>query len=87
LAGASVLGFDDSTSALDAATERVVIDNIRRLRRDRGRSITLLIVSNKLSTVLMADRVLLLGHGTIVAQGTPAELASNNAAYRDLMGI
>jgi ABC-type multidrug transport system fused ATPase/permease subunit len=87
LAGASILGFDDSTSALDAATERVVIDNIRNLRRERGRSITLLIVSNKLSTILLADRVLVLGGGEITAQGTPEKLASENAAYRDLMGI
>lgn len=87
LAGASILGFDDSTSALDAATERVVIDNIRSLREERGRSITLLIVSNKLSTILSADRVLLLGGGEIIAQGTPEQLAAENAAYRDLMGI
>jgi ABC-type multidrug transport system fused ATPase/permease subunit len=87
LAEASILGFDDSTSALDAVTERVVLENIRGLRRESGRTITVLVVSNRLSTILMADRVLVLGDGRIAAQGTHEELARTHPAYRDLMGI
>jgi ATP-binding cassette subfamily B protein len=87
LAEASILGLDDATSALDAATERVVLENIRDLRQEAGRAVTVLIVSSKLSTILLADRVLLLAEGRIAAEGTHAELAATNPAYRDLMGL
>ena len=88
LAKASVLGLDDATSALDAATERTVLNNIRGFKNTAGgRIVTVLMVSGKLSTVLMADRVLLLANGRIAAQGTHQELSSGCAAYRELMGI
>jgi ABC-type multidrug transport system fused ATPase/permease subunit len=87
LAKASILGLDDATSALDAATERTVLENIRRLRSQPDRAVTVLIVSSKLSTILFADRVLLLDGGRIAAQGTHAELVANSAQYRDLMGL
>ena len=88
LAKAAILGLDDATSALDAATERAVLHNIRNLRRsEEGRVVTVLIVSSKLSTILMADRVLLLADGAIAAQGTHQELAAHSTAYRELMGI
>jgi ATP-binding cassette, subfamily B, bacterial len=87
LARPAVLGLDDATSALDATTERTVLQNIRQLRASAGEAITVLIVSSKLSTILLADRVLLLAAGRIAAQGTHAELASREPAYRDLMGI
>ena len=87
LANAAVLGLDDATSALDAATEQVVLNNIRSFRDQPGRAVTVLIVSSKLSTILMADRVLLLADGHIAAQGTHAELAATSAEYRDLMGL
>jgi ATP-binding cassette subfamily B protein len=86
LSGAAILALDDATSALDAATERRVLENIKGLR-DRGAPVTLLVVASKLSTILMADRVVLLSGGRITASGTHAELSQNSAAYRDLMGI
>jgi ATP-binding cassette subfamily B protein len=87
LARPAVLGLDDATSALDATTESTVLQNIRQLRASAGEAITVLIVSSKLSTILLADRVLLLANGRIAAQGTHAELASSEPAYRELMGI
>jgi len=88
LAKASILGLDDSTSALDAATERTVLRNIREFRDTAGRNaVTVLVVSSKLSTILMADRVLLLADGYIAAQGTHRDLSRTCAAYRELMGI
>jgi ATP-binding cassette subfamily B protein len=87
LANPAILGLDDATSALDAATERVVLENIRKLRAQPGRAITVLIVSSKLSTILLADRVLLLDGGRIAAQGAHDQLAANSAQYRDLMGL
>lgn len=87
LADADLLVLDDATSALDAQTERRAIDNIRGLRLGRAAPLTMLIVASRLSTVLIADRVLVLAGGRIVAEGTHEQLARDNAAYRGLMGL
>jgi ATP-binding cassette subfamily B protein len=88
LAKASILGLDDATSALDAATERTVLRNLREFKNTAGgRTVTVLIVSSKLSTILMADRVLLLADGRIAAQGTHRQLVRDCAAYCELLGI
>ncbi len=87
LADADLLVLDDATSALDAVTERRAIGNVRALRRAGDKPVTMLVVSSRLSTILAADRVLVLAQGRIVAGGTHDELAANNAAYRALMGI
>jgi len=86
LARPAILVLDDATSALDALTERRVLDHIRQLRSDSGSPLTLLLVASKLSTLLLADRVALLSKGRIAAQGTHAALLQGNAEYRDLLG-
>jgi ATP-binding cassette, subfamily B, bacterial len=83
IARPAVLCCDDATSALDAVTERRILDNLRHLP---GGTTTLLIAS-KLSTILLADRVVLLERGRIAASGTHAELVRDNAAYRELLGL
>jgi ATP-binding cassette subfamily B protein len=87
LSNASILGIDDATSALDATTERRIIDNLRALAEHQGRALSLLIVSSKLSTVLLADKVALLAHGKIVAVASHQQLAQYNPIYRELMGV
>lgn len=87
LARPDILCLDDATSALDALTERRVIHNIRGLHQHQGQATTLLIVSSKLSTILLADRVLVLADGHIADSGTHAELVQRNAFYRDLLGV
>ncbi|WP_223594290.1 ABC transporter ATP-binding protein [Pseudomonas sp. A-R-19] len=82
-----ILCLDDATSALDAISERQVLNNIRQLRREQGRATTLLVISSKLSTILLADRVLMLQDGRIAASGTHAELLNTSPDYRDLLGI
>jgi ABC-type multidrug transport system fused ATPase/permease subunit len=82
-----ILCLDDATSALDAISERQVLNNIRQLRREQGRATTLLVISSKLSTILLADRVLMLQGGRITAAGTHAELLQTHPEYRDLLGI
>jgi ABC-type multidrug transport system fused ATPase/permease subunit len=79
--------LDDSTSALDAVTEQTVLHNIRALGKELGRAITLFIVASKPSTVLFADRILVLEKGQIAAQGTHDELKRRSASYRELLGI
>ena len=87
LGAPDILCLDDATSALDAISERQVLNNIRQLRRDRGRATTLLVISSKLSTILLADRVLMLQDGRIAASGTHAEMLKTSPDYRDLLGI
>lgn len=87
LADADVLVLDDATSALDAVTELEAIENVRALRRAHDRPVTVLIVSSRLSTILAADRVLVLAQGRVGAAGTHEELVARDASYRALMGI
>lgn len=82
LARPDVLCLDDATSALDAISERHVLQSLRSLH-----GISVLLVSSKVSTLLQADRVLLLDAGRIADSGTHAELVQRNALYRDLLGI
>ncbi len=82
-----VLVLDDSTSALDAVTEREVLRNIRGLAAAQGRAVTVLIVTSKLSTILLADRVALLKDGRIAAEGPHAALAASNLDYSQLLGL
>ncbi|GAA1691710.1 NHLP bacteriocin export ABC transporter permease/ATPase subunit [Streptomyces yatensis] len=63
-----ILFFDEATSALDNETQRIVIDSTRRLQASR------LVIAHRLSTVMDADRVLVMEDGRIVEQGAPAEL-------------
>ncbi|HEX3135678.1 MAG TPA: ABC transporter ATP-binding protein [Planctomycetota bacterium] len=83
IARPAVLCCDDATSALDAVTERRILDNLRNLS---GGTTTLLIAS-KLSTILLADRVVLMERGRIAASGSHPELVRDNAAYRELLGL
>ncbi|GDY50680.1 NHLP family bacteriocin export ABC transporter permease/ATPase subunit [Streptomyces violaceusniger] len=63
-----ILFFDEATSALDNETQRIVIESTRRLNASR------LVIAHRLSTVMDADRVLVMEDGRIVEQGAPAEL-------------
>ncbi|NUS10070.1 MAG: NHLP bacteriocin export ABC transporter permease/ATPase subunit, partial [Streptomyces sp.] len=63
-----ILFLDEATSALDNATQRAVIESTRALRATR------VVVAHRLSTVLDADRVVVMDAGRIVQQGPPARL-------------
>lgn len=86
LAKPDILCLDDATSALDSLSERRLLNNIRGLQAN-GQGTSLLIISSKLSAILLADRVLLLDHGQIADSGTHAELEARNSTYRDLLGL
>ncbi|MDX3377246.1 NHLP bacteriocin export ABC transporter permease/ATPase subunit [Streptomyces sp. ME02-6991-2A] len=63
-----ILFFDEATSALDNETQRTVIESTQRLDATR------LVIAHRLSTVMDADRVIVMAEGRIVEQGPPAEL-------------
>ncbi|MFD9011352.1 NHLP bacteriocin export ABC transporter permease/ATPase subunit [Streptomyces sp. NPDC059552] len=66
-----VLFLDEATSALDNEAQRVVIESTRALRTTR------LVIAHRLSTVMDADRVIVMADGRIVQQGPPAELLAD----------
>ncbi|MEP7024614.1 MAG: ABC transporter ATP-binding protein [Actinomycetota bacterium] len=81
LAKPSVLILDDPLSALDVNTEAKVTAALSQVLA----ASTALIVAHRPSTVLLADRVALLDHGTIAAIGTHRELLARHPGYRNLM--
>ena len=66
-----ILFFDEATSALDNETQRVVMKSTRRLRATR------IVIAHRLSTVMDADRVLVMSEGRVVQQGPPAALLAD----------
>ena len=75
-----ILIFDDSTSALDAKSERLVQE---ALNRDL-KGTTTIIIAQKISSVVHADKILVLDQGRLIGQGKHADLVATNAVYREI---
>jgi ATP-binding cassette subfamily B protein len=76
-----VLFFDEATNALDAGTERRILENLRTFFRGR----TVIFVAHRLSTVMAADQILVLDGGHIAERGTHQELIAQKGAYYELV--
>ena len=79
-----VLILDDSTSALDIETEIRLQDALDRLIAVSENATTRFIVTQRISTVLLADKILLLDRGRIAAVGPHQQLLVVNPMYRDI---
>ncbi|MGV8912698.1 MAG: ABC transporter ATP-binding protein [Rhodoglobus sp.] len=75
-----VLILDEATASLDIPSERLVQAGLQTLLSDR----TAIIIAHRLSTVAIADRVLVMEHGRVIEDGTPQELISGSGKFAQL---
>ena len=75
-----ILIFDDSFSALDYKTDRI----LRQVLAEKTQSMTKLIVAQRISTIMDADLILVLDQGKVVGQGTHKELLASNEVYQEI---
>ena len=80
---APILILDDSVSAVDTKTEKIIIDNLEKLRRGK----TTILIAHRVSTVEKMDKVAFLDSGALVAFGTHAELYEACPEYRKMVEL
>ena len=81
LADPRVLILDDATSSVDPTKEHEIRAALAEVMRDR----TTVIIAHRPATIALADRVVLLDRGRVVAEGTHDDLLASSAPYRDVL--
>lgn len=75
-----ILILDDALSAVDTKTENAILNAMQRIMQGR----TSIIISHRVSSAKLADKVVMLDDGVVIEQGTHDELLSKNGAYKEL---
>ena len=75
-----ILIMDDALSAVDTKTENSILNAMQRIMKGR----TSIIISHRVSSAKLADKVVMLDDGRVIEQGTHEELLALNGAYREL---
>ena len=81
--GSPILLLDEATSAVDNETEAAIQRSLARVGHDR----TVVVIAHRLSTIRHADRIYVVGAGTIVESGTHGELIDHSGIYRSLWEV
>ena len=80
---ASILILDDSVSAVDTATERVIIDNLKENRRGK----TTILIAHRISTVENMDKIIFIDDGSVLDVGTHTELCERCPEYKTMVEL
>lgn len=75
----SIVILDDSTSSVDTKTERHILDSIKNIS-----SSTVIIIAQRITTAINADRIILIDNGEIIGEGTHQALLEKNEVYREI---
>ena len=83
LKDAATLILDDSVSAVDVKTEKVILDNLRKIRNGK----TTILIAHRISTIESMDKIVFIDDGRIVATGTHDELYAKCPAYHNMVEL
>jgi ATP-binding cassette, subfamily B, multidrug efflux pump len=75
-----ILILDDCLSAVDTNTENIILNNLQRIMQNR----TSVIISHRVSSAKLADKILVLDEGRVIEEGSHEELMTAGGAYREL---
>ena len=80
---ASLLILDDAVSAVDVRTEKIILENLRRIRKGK----TTILIAHRISTVEGMDKIIFLDDGRVTAVGTHAELLASCPDYATMVEL
>ena len=78
---AAILILDDSVSAVDVKTEKIILDNLRRVRHGK----TTILIAHRITTVEHMDKIVYIEEGEVKAVGTHAQLMNTCPGYRNMV--